>query len=46
MRDFSWNVFANSGDVDAYMLYKEVSDPSEKEPLAQNEMILEEEAII
>ncbi|MGZ9585024.1 YqzL family protein [Paenibacillus marinisediminis] len=24
MRDFSWNVFANTGDVDAYLLYKHI----------------------
>lgn len=24
MRDFSWTYFAKTGDVDAYLLYKEV----------------------
>lgn len=24
MRDFSWNVFAMTGDVDAYLLYKHI----------------------
>ncbi|MFC0212088.1 YqzL family protein [Paenibacillus chartarius] len=23
MRDFSWNVFTKTGDVDAYLLYKQ-----------------------
>lgn len=25
MRDFTWNYFAASGDVDAYLLYKEMN---------------------
>lgn len=24
MRDFSWNVFAQTGDVESYLLYKHV----------------------
>ncbi|AZK46844.1 YqzL family protein [Paenibacillus lentus] len=35
MRDFSWKYFAMTGDVDAYMLYKEsVSDSSEEAAVA------------
>ncbi|WP_442603720.1 YqzL family protein [Paenibacillus sp. KN14-4R] len=26
MRDFSWNMFCATGDVDAYMLYREISN--------------------
>ncbi|MCR8641970.1 YqzL family protein [Paenibacillus sp. N1-5-1-14] len=26
MRDFSWNMFCATGDVDAYLLYKEISN--------------------
>ena len=29
MRDLSWKVFAMTGDVDAYLLYKEMSGPEE-----------------
>lgn len=32
MRNFSWNYFWTTGDVDAYMLYKEVTgsnDPNQ-----------------
>ena len=25
MRDFTWNYFSNTGDIDAYLLYKEIS---------------------
>lgn len=28
MRDFSWKYFMMTGDVDAYMLYKEIDDES------------------
>ncbi|MCR8631417.1 YqzL family protein [Paenibacillus radicis (ex Xue et al. 2023)] len=28
MRDFSWKYFSITGDVDAYLLYKEISDPT------------------
>ncbi|MDU0331882.1 YqzL family protein [Paenibacillus sp. 3LSP] len=42
MRDFSWKYFAMTGDVDAYLLYKEASSAYEEE--AAEELILEEEA--
>jgi hypothetical protein len=32
MRDFSWKYFMMTGDVDAYMLYKEIDDESLDEP--------------
>ncbi|MCG7407839.1 YqzL family protein [Paenibacillus sp. ACRRX] len=31
MRDFSWNVFAMTGDVDAYLLYKHIGQISDVE---------------
>jgi hypothetical protein len=31
MRDFSWKYFSITGDVDAYLLYKEISDPTADE---------------
>ncbi|NMM51506.1 YqzL family protein [Paenibacillus aquistagni] len=34
MRDFSWNVFAMTGDVDAYILYSHIrnlDEPTELE---------------
>ncbi|MCY7486989.1 MULTISPECIES: YqzL family protein [Paenibacillus] len=33
MRDFSWNVFAKTGDVDAYLLYKQAGMTDELEEL-------------
>lgn len=27
MKDFSWKYFAMTGDLDAYMLYKQVTEP-------------------
>lgn len=34
MRDFSWKYFSMTGDVDAYLLYKEITgqDDEEAEP--------------
>lgn len=38
MRDFTWNYFSMTGDVNAYLLYKEMSpngtaeEPSDEEP--------------
>ncbi|MCD9022976.1 YqzL family protein [Cohnella silvisoli] len=26
MRDFTWHVFTQTGDIEAYLLYKEVHD--------------------
>ncbi|CAM4326575.1 YqzL family protein [Paenibacillus phoenicis] len=44
MRDFSWKYFAMTGDVDAYLLYKEASSEYEEEAAAAEELILEAEA--
>ncbi|WP_019422489.1 YqzL family protein [Paenibacillus sp. OSY-SE] len=34
MRDFSWNVFAMTGDVDAYLLYRQAGMVTEVEESA------------
>ncbi|TDF96727.1 YqzL family protein [Paenibacillus piri] len=31
MRDFSWKYFSITGDVDAYLLYKEIAAPAEED---------------
>ncbi|CAH0119610.1 MULTISPECIES: YqzL family protein [unclassified Paenibacillus] len=36
MRDFVWNYFARTGDVDAYMLYKEMNGRDDAESLESN----------
>lgn len=36
MKDFSWKYFSMTGDVDAYLLYKEISNDSE-EPVLESE---------
>ncbi|MBD8496720.1 YqzL family protein [Paenibacillus arenosi] len=33
MRDFSWNVFAMTGDVDAYLLYKHIAQVRDAVPI-------------
>ncbi|CAM4330835.1 MAG: YqzL family protein [Paenibacillus macerans] len=43
MRDFSWKYFVMTGDVDAYLLYKEACGSSDEEAAAE-ELVLEEEA--
>ncbi|WP_082673102.1 YqzL family protein [Paenibacillus senegalimassiliensis] len=44
MRDFSWKYFAITGDVDAYLFYKEVGGNSEEENVAADELAAVEEA--
>ncbi|MCL6605738.1 MAG: YqzL family protein [Paenibacillus sp.] len=39
MRDFSWKYFAMTGDVDAYLLYKQAGEP----PLNDGELLMGEE---
>jgi hypothetical protein len=41
MRDFSWKYFSMTGDVDAYLLYKEVLNNDEEEPDEEEEPALE-----
>ena len=44
MRDFSWKYFTMTGDVDAYMLFKEVGAPQETEVQEEpDELVLEQE---
>ncbi|UQZ32927.1 YqzL family protein [Paenibacillus sp. PK3_47] len=47
MRDFSWKYFAMTGDVDAYLLYKQAAEPPETDGLllAEEEKVLDEEAL-
>ncbi|WNS43781.1 YqzL family protein [Paenibacillus sp. MMS20-IR301] len=46
MRNFSWKYFAMTGDVDAYLLYREAGNSPEGSELvpAEEEMVLNEEA--
>ncbi|WP_083442676.1 YqzL family protein [Paenibacillus sp. IHB B 3415] len=46
MRNFSWKYFAMTGDVDAYLLYREAGDsPESSGPLpVEEEMVIDEEA--
>jgi len=43
MRDFSWKYFAMTGDVDAYLLYKESGGSIGEEASIIEELSLEEE---
>ncbi|WP_248549508.1 YqzL family protein [Paenibacillus odorifer] len=46
MRNFSWKYFAMTGDVDAYLLYKEAGHPLEDSglQLVEEEKARDEEA--
>ncbi|WP_438446234.1 YqzL family protein [Gorillibacterium sp. sgz5001074] len=37
MRDFTWNYFSMTGDVNAYLLYKEMSPTMVQEDLTEEE---------
>ncbi|MED4602648.1 YqzL family protein [Paenibacillus validus] len=41
MRDFSWKYFSMTGDVDAYLLYKEMNVQDGEEPEPEEEAGLE-----
>lgn len=43
MREFSWKYFSMTGDVDAYLLYKEAGGNSEEEAAAAEEIFVPEE---
>ncbi|GGH26666.1 YqzL family protein [Paenibacillus segetis] len=43
MRDFSWKYFTMTGDVDAYLLFKEADGKSEAESMVAEEVIAQEE---
>lgn len=46
MRDFSWNMFCATGDVDAYLLYKEISNGiSDNLDLDEEEVSVNEDMI-
>jgi hypothetical protein len=32
MRDFSWQYFSKTGDLDAYLLYKQVTGDKDNDP--------------
>ncbi|MFD0672061.1 YqzL family protein [Cohnella sp. GCM10027633] len=34
MRDFTWHVFKQTGDIEAYLLYKEMHQLGSADPLA------------
>jgi len=44
MRDFSWKYFMMTGDVDAYMLYKEINKGVDRDEWEQDEPLQEETA--
>ena len=35
MRDFTWHVFKQTGDIEAYLLYKEMNNLSMTDPIAE-----------
>jgi hypothetical protein len=43
VRDFSWNVFAMTGDVDAYLLYKQAGGGDANEALIDGDEPEEDE---
>jgi hypothetical protein len=45
MRDFIWNYFSTTGDVDAYLLYKEINPDETDAEAAEADLtnILEDE---
>ncbi|MDT3426552.1 hypothetical protein J2Z22_002078 [Paenibacillus forsythiae] len=46
MRDLSWKYFAMTGDVDAYLLYREAAQPLNPaaETAVEEEQVYDEEA--
>ena len=46
MRDFSWNVFAMTGDVDAYLLYKHIGQLKDNSAETEVEMTEHPEQIL
>lgn len=45
MRDFSWNVFAKTGDVDAYLLYKQAGVTEELEEITADMAPIAEQSV-
>lgn len=44
MRDFSWNVFTATGDIDAYLLYKASEHRMQEEDVVSRDTEQSEEA--
>ncbi len=44
MRDFSWKYFAITGDIDAYLLYKEICGCRDNGDMEEEQTRLEEVA--
>lgn len=42
MRDFSWSYFTMTGDVESYLLYKEIDFGSNVEPEEEEDLIQDE----
>lgn len=42
MRDFSWKYFTMTGDVESYLLFKEIDGNQEDESLEEDEPLQEE----
>lgn len=43
MRDFTWHVFTQTGDIEAYLLYKEVDALGLRAAGASDEAVFEED---
>lgn len=41
MRDFSWNVFAITGDIEAYLLFKQAESLDNGDPSQEEEECIE-----
>jgi hypothetical protein len=39
MRDFSWNYFTMTGDVESYLLFKEIDHQASVEPEEEEDLI-------
>jgi hypothetical protein len=47
MRDFTWNYFSMTGNLDAYLFYKEmISDETEDDALNQDSLDIEEDELM
>ncbi|WP_123039819.1 YqzL family protein [Cohnella candidum] len=45
MRDFTWHVFTQTGDIEAYLLYKEMDALGNAEPAAGAESLEPESGV-
>lgn len=46
MRDFTWSYFSMTGDVNAYLLYRQVTEPEEQEQSAADIHNNDEEEVL